>query len=151
MSIKSELRLIEQQEVPIKNGTFLKNTDGWVGTGSTTDWIHGSFNNTIRKIIGTTTKLSQELSDFNGTEVSTTYTEGAEAYKLDFTIFGQQSGFTFTPVLGGVSGTTITENGIYHQIFYITPDEPIENSRFILINSTDYIVINDAGDALIWE
>jgi hypothetical protein len=113
--------------------------------------ISKSFNNTIRKIIGTTTKLSQELSDFNGTEVSTTYTEGAEAYKLDFTIFGQQSGFTFTPVLGGVSGTTITENGIYHQIFYITPDEPIENSRFILINPTDYIVINDAGDALIWE
>jgi len=150
MSIKSEIRLIESVAVPITNGSFLKGVDGWVGTGTTADWVHGSFNNTIRKISGNTTKLSQTVP-VSGFTVTTSYFPNSKAYRVDYVILGQQSGFTFTPKLGGTEGTTRTENGTYYDIFYVG------DSNLLLVDDDTYYSVNydqsvDTSDRdyLIW-
>lgn len=145
MSIKSEIRLIEQQEVSITNSKFLKDTEGWVGTGTTT-WTHGSFNNTIRKISGNTTRLSQTLS-ITGETISLNYFSGSKPYRVDYVIMGDNNtGSTFTPYLGGIAGTTRTENGTYYDIFYVGV-----GSLLTINDSNDHFLINSTTvDVLIW-
>ena len=144
MSIKSEIRLIEQEEVSITNSKFLKDTEGWTGTGSTT-WTLGSFNNTIRKVSGNTTRLSQAVA-VSGDTVSLTYFPGSIAYRVDYIIMGDNNtGTTFTPYLGGVAGTTRTLNGTYYDIYYIG------SGNLLGINREDYFLINNTSrDVLIW-
>jgi len=144
LSIKSEIRLIEQEQISVTNNRFLKNLDGWEGTGTTT-WKHGDFNNSIRKITGNTTKLSQDL-DIDAQTVSLTYFPGSKPYKVEYSIFGDNNtGSTFTPYLGGVAGTTRTTNGTYYDIFWIG------EVNLLAINETDYFLINNTSeDFLIW-
>jgi len=150
MSIKSEIRLIDQVVVPVTNNKFLKGTEGWKGSGTTT-WKQSGYNNAIRKISGNTTRLSQELS-LSGGSVSLTYFPGSQPVKVSYSIFGDNNtGTTFTPYLGGVSGTTRNENGTYYDIFYVG------EGNLLTINETDYYKINgnsivdaDNQDYLIW-
>jgi len=144
MSIKSEIRLIEPVEVAVTNNKFLKNTEGWTGTGTTT-WKQSDFTNAIRKITGDTTRLLQELA-ISGNTVSLNYFPGSYAYKVEYSIFGDNNtGTTFTPYLGGIAGTTRTQNGTYYDIFYIG------DGNLLSINERDYFLINSTDeDVLIW-
>jgi len=144
--IKSELRLIEREVVKVVNSNFDKGGDvGWSGTGTTT-WQESDYTNSMRKMTGTTSKLSQEL-DVCGTTISTTYFAGSKPYKVEYSIFGDNDPTsTFTPYFGGVAGTTRNQNGTYYDIFYVAKYDP----SYIMINDTDALMINDT-DIFLWE
>jgi hypothetical protein len=119
MSIKSELRLIQDIKVQVNNPNFLQNESNWNGTGSTS-WTQSSFNNTVRKVSGNTTPLSQNLNIDEGI-VSTTFNQISKAYRINYSIFNNNNSAEFKVVLGNASGTTRTTGGAYEDIFYVYP------------------------------